>query len=84
MPLNPDLADFLELANQNSQPNLQQQGANLARESYDNATLFLDGECEIPYQDYNFSSSNHSNLTILTCFFMCFYGRTSKLHSIFS
>ena len=67
MPLNPELADFLELVNQNSQPDLQQQGAQLARESYDNSTLFLDGECEAPYQDYNFTSSDNESLTI-RCF----------------
>ena len=62
MPLNPDLADFLELANQNSQPSLQQQGAELARENYNNSTLFLDGECEVPYQDYDFNSSDNAKL----------------------
>lgn len=67
MSLNPDLADFLELANQNSQPNLQQQGVALARESYNNSTIFLDGECEALYQNYNFASSDHTNLTI-RCF----------------
>lgn len=67
MPLNPDLADFLELANQNSQPKMEQQGADLARESYDNSTVFLDGECEALYQNYTFTSSDQSNLTI-RCF----------------
>jgi acetyl esterase len=67
MPINPDIADFLELANLNSQPKLQQQGVELARENYDNSTLFLDGDCEAPFKDYTFNSSDNMDLTI-RCF----------------